>query len=457
MSELFQTATANGSILFVDDDQAILSSLKRLMRKLPLQCWYASSGAEGLQILSQISVDLVVSDMRMPEMAGDIFLAQVRSLYPQTVRYLLSGQSDMQSTIAALNNGGISRFIHKPWADEELLIALQDCVRLARLKSENTLLMAQTQVQAEQVQFMNQLLEERVNKRTHMLRKAMRQLETSYGDFVRGLSYFVSLRSGLIKGQSQQVSELCGWLCDALNIQGGDKKHIVSAALLHELGKLAMPEALLSRSEVHLNSCDQEKYRHYPVIGEMALGGIKTLEASSLMIRHQNEHFDGSGYPEGLSGENIPLGARILLLCKHYVGLQTGMMRQAPLTAEDALKVLHQQAGKLYDPKLVTAFFLLMISMEHETVKPQESIVSIRDLEPGMVLCQDLITVRGVLLIAKNQEITLMNIQRLRHIREFYGFNLPVYVVNPASPKLYPTAPPPAPSLPLAYGAHPHP
>ena len=436
MTEYNSIGAVDGAILFVDDDQAILNSLKRLMRKQPMQCWYANSCTDGLELLEQHNIDLVVSDMRMPEMTGDVFLAQVRSRYPNTVRYLLTGQSDMKSTIAALNNGGISRFIHKPWADDEFLIELLDGVRISRLQSENVQLMAQAQDQAEQLQSMNHQLEERVNDRTGMLRKALRQLEGSYDAFVWAFSYFISRRSSLIKGQSQQVSDLCGRLCDALNINSSEKKHIVYAALLHEVGKLAMSENLLGRSEFQLTNRDLEKYQHYPVIGEMALGGIKTLEKSSVLIRHQNEHFDGSGYPQRLSGEAIPLGARILLVCKHYIGLQTEMMRQAPLDNKDALKVLHQQAGKLYDPELVAAFHRLMISMEHETVAPQERIVTIRDLEPGMVLCQDLVTDRGVLLISKDQALTFQSILRLRRIREFYGFDLPVHVAKPTSPEL---------------------
>ena len=436
MSEQLQVEASEGSVLFVDDEQAILNALKRLMRKQPMKCWYAKSGSEGLEILAQHPVDLVVSDMRMPEMTGDVFLARVREEHPDTLRYLLTGQSDMESTIAALNKGGISRFIHKPWSDEEFLTALCDGVRIARLQTENNRLIAKTLAQSEQLQTMNLQLEERVNERTSMLRKAMRQLETSYDAFVRSFAHFISHRPSLIRGQSQQVSDLCGRLCDTLSIDGAEKKHIVYAALLHEAGKLAMPETMLSRSEVRLTSRDYETYRQYPVIGEMALGGIKTLEKSSLLIRHQNEYFDGSGFPENLAGNSIPLGARILLVCKHYIGLQSEMMRQTPLSQDEALTVLRQQSGKLYDPVLVSALAGVLIATPAPSAAPHERIVRIHELEPGMVLQQDLVTERGVLLMSKDQEITFQAILRLRRIREFYGFDLPIHVINHDSREL---------------------
>lgn len=248
-----------GRVLFVDDEQPILNSLKRLTRKQSFQCLFASSGAEALEIMKRETVDLVVSDMRMPEMSGHEFLAQVKQQYPDTVRYLLTGQSDLESTVSALNDGGISRFIHKPWDDEKFIDALKDGLRVVRLERDNQRLMITTREQAESLKRLNAELEDRVLARTKMLRRAMRQLETSYDAFVKTFSYFISQREHLIKGQSQLVADLCARVCEQLQLDNSERKHVFYAALLHELGKLTLPDDVLGRSEIRLTGRDLEE------------------------------------------------------------------------------------------------------------------------------------------------------------------------------------------------------
>ena len=107
------------SILFVDDESNILSSLKRLFKPLGYEIYTASGGAEGLDVLSRHAIDVVVSDMRMPEMDGAKFLSQARENWPDTVRILLTGYADINATISAVNKGNIYRYISKPWEDND--------------------------------------------------------------------------------------------------------------------------------------------------------------------------------------------------------------------------------------------------------------------------------------------------------------------------------------------------
>lgn len=421
-----------GRILFVDDEQPILNSLKRLTRKQNFQCLFASSGAEALEIMQQQTVDLVVSDMRMPEMSGHEFLAQVKQHYPRTVRYLLTGQSDLESTVSALNEGGISRFIHKPWDDEKFIEALEEGLKVVRLERDNRRLMATTQEQALSLKRLNAELEDRVLARTKMLRRAMRQLETSYDAFVKTFSYFISHRSHLIKGQSQLVADLCARVCDQLQVETTERKHIFYAALLHEVGKLALPDEVLGRSEVRLTGRDREEYRQYPVIGELALTSIKALEKAALLIRHQNEHFDGSGYPDRLVSQSIPLGSRILFACKEFIGIQTEYMRATPLNAEEALNHLRKNAGIRYDPAVVEAIAQMQYTLDVSSLSPMERIVGYRDLAPGMILNRDLVTDRGILLISRGGILTQTMVDRLRRLGAEDNLKMPIHIIEPA-------------------------
>ncbi|NTV11343.1 MAG: response regulator, partial [Zoogloea sp.] len=124
------------TVLCVDDEANILSSLRRLFRPHGYRVLTAGSGAEGLEVLAREAVDLVISDMRMPEMDGAQFLAQVRARHPDVVRLLLTGYADMQSTVAAINEGRITRYIAKPWNEDEVLLTVREALERKALERD---------------------------------------------------------------------------------------------------------------------------------------------------------------------------------------------------------------------------------------------------------------------------------------------------------------------------------
>ena len=139
-----EETNANTSILLVDDEPNILSSLRRVLRPNGFTIFTAESGALGLEILEQHPVNLVVSDMRMPGMDGAKFLEHVRERWPDTMRILLTGYSDVSSTIDAINRGEIYRYISKPWQEDDLLLVIRDALEKQRLLKENERLLAIT-------------------------------------------------------------------------------------------------------------------------------------------------------------------------------------------------------------------------------------------------------------------------------------------------------------------------
>lgn len=132
--------TSRATVLFVDDETAILSSLKRLMNESHNECFYANSGDEALSMLEEMSIDIVVSDMRMPNMNGAELLATVAQLYPETVRLVLSGYSDGNMVMSAINEGRIWGYINKPWDDEQLLMTLEQAIFTQQVVAERALL-----------------------------------------------------------------------------------------------------------------------------------------------------------------------------------------------------------------------------------------------------------------------------------------------------------------------------
>src|SRR5205085_10841172 len=163
---------AGFSVLAVDDEPNIVSALRRTLRPRGFTVHTALGGAEGLALLAQQPVDVVISDMRMPEMTGARFLQHARAVQPEAVRILLTGYSDIASTIEAVNNGEIFRYLSKPWEDDVLLSVLHDGLERKRLARERDQLLALTREQNAKLQAHAEQLEERVRERTADLPKA---------------------------------------------------------------------------------------------------------------------------------------------------------------------------------------------------------------------------------------------------------------------------------------------
>lgn len=171
------TEERRSSLLFVDDDPNVLKALRRLFRHENYDVHLAAGGAEGLQILRRHMVDLIISDMRMPEMDGAEFLAHALEQRPETVRILLTGHSDLQSTINAINKGRIFSYCNKPWNDDELKLLVRNALEQKHLREDRDRLSAVIRQQYEQLKTLNAHLEERVEQRTAQLDQANNSLK----------------------------------------------------------------------------------------------------------------------------------------------------------------------------------------------------------------------------------------------------------------------------------------
>lgn len=162
----------NKSILCVDDEVNILQSLKRLLRKEPYKLFVANSGKEGLEIMKNNPIQIVLSDQRMPEMTGCDFLKEVKALYPNTVRVVLSGYADVGVIVESINQGEIYRFLTKPWNDEELKANIRQCFEQYEMRCENIRLLKTVQEQNDALIQLNENLEDTVRERTLCLQLA---------------------------------------------------------------------------------------------------------------------------------------------------------------------------------------------------------------------------------------------------------------------------------------------
>lgn len=415
------TDPSTTTVLLVDDEPNILSSLRRLLRPTGYRTLIAESGRAGLEILEKEHVDLVISDMRMPEMDGARFLEEVRNRWPDVVRILLTGYADISSTIAAINRGEIYRYISKPWNDHDLLLVIREALENSRLRGENERLLALTQAQNEALKDLNAGLEDKVKQRTaeieqinSFLNLANDKLKQNFLISIKIFSGLIELRGNNVGGHSRRVADLARRLSAKLGMTSREQHDIFYAALLHDIGKIGFPDTLIAKPLSKMSSEELSLYRKHPGIGASALTALEELADVARYVRSHHERFDGQGFPDGLEGNAIPRGGRLLAVIDEYDALQGGMMSEKRMSADEARKYIEQSRGKRFDPEIVDAFSALLDTIAEESIR--DKAVYYTDLRSGMVLARDLFSKEGLLLLAAD---FVLDARIIRQIQEY--------------------------------------
>lgn len=413
-------------VLLVDDEPNILKALGRSLRQESIEILTAPSAEEALQIMHEQPVDLLISDMRMPGMSGADLLARAAAEWPQTRRVLLTGYADLESTIKAVNEGHISSYLHKPWDDLELRQVVSELLKARFLELENQSLTAELAEKNAALEAMNATLESKVRKRTE-------ELNHSYEHMVTLASSLASQRdqsdgrSVLLDAlMAQEIGTLIGMEADNLDA-------LRKAVMLSGLGRLGFSDAMLHKPYCDYDQQELQQFRQWPVLAEAALFGVPALRQTSEYIRHQFERFDGSGFPEALAGDNIPLGSRVLAIVRDYSDWLSGRFNGVKANPLQARHEIEASTGKRYDPHVVDAFIRVARHYQHAHLEQNESCVSSQELRPGMVLSRDLFSARGMVLLKKHHAVDDDIISKMRHLEELMAEPLQIYVLRDGS------------------------
>ena len=435
------------TILCVDDERNILSALKRLFRPFRYNMLFADSGEQGLELLKSHEVDLVISDMRMPGMNGDQFLSKCRELYPDTIRLLLTGQSDFSSTVSALNEGGIYRFVSKPWDDEELVDIVKELLLVKQLQFERNHLLTITQEQNEKLADMNNILERKVEARTAELQQTADMLDMSYKEikdsylvFIKVFVDIINSSATLKEGVSENVAELSRMMAEAAGLSSDQVDQVYYAGLLHELGKLRLENRLLDKPFIKFSNLEQREYNKYPTYSADSLMAVNYLQDCAKYIRSHRESWNGCGFPDHLTGEDIPLGSRILTIAVDFFAYTEGLVDNQKYEWAEAKKLILALSGKQYDPQLILHFSIC--SEDLEAKKKQATCVKIpvNQLKADMVLSKDLKSNNGTLLLTEGTTLNARIIEQLRklELREgtLYKLNVSAESIKSVDKKL---------------------
>ena len=441
--QLATTSPYRPTVLLVDDEESILNSLRRLLRGQPYDVLLAGSGAQALEIMAAQPVDLVMTDARMPAMDGATLLAETHRLYPATSRILLTGYADLTMIIKAINEGQIHRYISKPWNDDELLLILRQSLEHQFSDRERLRLEQLTREQNDQLKALNATLEKRVLSRTSELQQTADMLDLAYDELKRSyvtgtevFSLLANLRLPRSKQTNRQIIELVRTWCVLHGLDDASSRDLTMAAALYNVGKLSWTDRMMIAPADLLHSTDRELYRTYPTQSESLLMTLEPMKDAARIIRHHQERWDGSGFPDHLKGDGIPFGSRLLKLAVDFIELQRGLILERQMNSDEALLYIRKYAGRLYDPDMVEDFvqacaaFLSDVTLGDPTVK----VLGTRELAEGMILARNLNADNGMLLLNAGKVLNLPLVDKLIAFEAMEGAKYSVFIKEPDEP-----------------------
>ncbi|WP_395700211.1 HD domain-containing phosphohydrolase [Aquabacterium sp.] len=415
------------TVLAVDDEPNILAALRRLFRATGWRILTAAHAEEALALLAAEPVDAVLSDMRMPGMDGVQLLERVSVGWPRTARLLLTGQADLGSTIAAINRGRLHRYITKPWNDDELVLTLRQVAESQQLEAEKQALERLTQQQNEDLKTLNSSLEVHVALRTEELAAANDRLKRNYLTSIKAFTALIELRGSAQVGHARQVADLARRIAQAMTLDAGTRHDLPIAALLHDIGHIGLSDDVLARPVNRLDRDELRRYRLHPVLGEQALLASDDMQGVAPLIRAHHERWDGQGFPDGLRGAAIPLGARILAVADAFEDLRCGRIDGQALSPLDARRTVLAARGSQFDPSVVDAFASLFSAAPPKpAVAPRR--LRTAELRAGQMLAQDFVSPEGVLLLSAGQQLNDDLIARICAFERKHGLALTLAV-----------------------------
>ncbi len=274
---------------------------------------------------------------------------------------------------------------------------------------------------------LNATLEQRVAERTDELRVANERLKASFLTSIKMFSNLLEARGGVLAGHSRRVAELCRKICLQMGLPKTASQDVFLAALLHEVGKVSFSDEMLRTPLALLAPDQQDQYRRHIEQAEQLLMPLPELHGAIEIIMAQFERVDGSGSPNRLEGDAIPLGARILAVARDYDAMQIGTLVQRKLQPAEARTLILHGASKRYDPNVVQALGMALEAKPAGPTAEAQREVEIRNstqLQPGMVLARDLVTPSGLLMLAADHTLDERLILRIRDFERVGGIQL---------------------------------
>lgn len=363
-------------ILVVDDTAPVRAVIGALLERAGYRTTLAESGVEALaRLVEGPAYDLVLCDVMMPGTDGLTLLRQIGIDHPSTPVVMITAVQDIQVVMNAFRQGAID-YLLKPFARAQLESVVARAIEQGRLLKQNDTY--------------RRNLEEIVGSRTSRLRATMEDLERSYDSTLEAMGDALDLRDEETEGHSRRVTAYTIAIARAMGMNSEELKIIARGAFLHDIGKIATPDAILLKpgrlDEKETTIMRQHCERGYEIVRK-----IPFLEGASAIVYAHQERFDGTGYPRGLSGTDIPLGARIFAIADTLDAITSDRPYRKGASFQSARDEITRCAGSQFDPSIVEVFLRIPIESWNELRERISSAAKSSPKMPSIKLCQPLV------------------------------------------------------------------
>jgi putative two-component system response regulator len=327
-------------ILIVDDEEIICSILARRLTREGYACVTANNGREALQYFYKHPFSLIISDIKMPEMDGLTLLKRVKATNPKMMVIMVTAFPEIDLAVEAMHLGAYD-FIIKPADLDLVILSVRKALEKKRLEEE--------------IVAYRSHLERLVEERTTKLQQAYRILKKAHLDSVKVLVEAIDAKDPYTRGHSDRVTRMSLKIALQLGFAEDRLESLEYGALLHDIGKIGIKDEVLQKP----GTLDSEEYQYiqeHPLIGVKIIEGLDFFKDKIPMIRHHHEHYDGSGYPDGLLGAAIPLEARIIAVPDAFDAMTSARPHRGMMPLQDVLMELEKCKGTQFDPKVLEIF-----------------------------------------------------------------------------------------------------
>lgn len=314
----------NRTVLLVDDEPKLLNALKRTLMTAGWDIRIETDPHDALALLEQREIAVLVTDLKMPGMNGIELLQAARSAQPDCIRVLMTGHGDLQAAVDAVNSGGIFRFLAKPFEHDDLVSAVEEAFRYRDFRENE--------------------------KELATLRRTQQAME----GMIRAFTELVETRDPYTCGHQWRVARLAMAIAGEMGVNGEDAHGLYLAALVHDIGKIGVPFSILNKPGA-LSDAEMAIIREHPVKGEQTLRHVDFPWPIAEIVVQHHERLDGSGYPRGLSGEQILREARIIAVADTVDAMAFHRPYRPALGMKAALETIMEGRRTLFDENAVDA------------------------------------------------------------------------------------------------------
>jgi len=334
---------SNPRVLVVDDETPVWELLGEKLGRSGFDWHGCSSGEEALGWMEREQFDAIISDLKMPGMTGLNLLKETRKSHPRVAFLMATGEDDIRVAVEAMKQGA-DDYLLKPFHLDAAVGSVRRALEKKKLESE--------------LQKYREHLEEIVDQRTRQLQTSMKRIERTYDDTLEALGAALDLRDTETAGHSRRVSLYCLEIARAMGCTAEQLKTIARGAYLHDIGKIGIPDSILLK-EGKLSAEEQTVMQTHVRIGYELVSRIPFLAAAAEIVLAHQERYDGTGYPQGLMGEEIPLGARIFAAADTLDAMTSDRPYRQALPFAAAREEIVRESGKQFDPDVVRVFLAI--------------------------------------------------------------------------------------------------